>query len=366
MVRRGDFPAFYSAGRIVISGEETNLYRRSYHQEIQNRLWPELNGAMLIYAYPPAVALFSAPFALFSPATAKILFSLVMLLVTLWSLHQVTSQRDHILLSLLFTPLLVAIVSGQITALSILCCGLLMKTIPRSWFFGGVITGLWCFKPPFGLIAFGFLFLYQCKHSSRRERTSFVAGFVLGAGLIYLLSAAILGFEWMEVWRESVLLFSADDLRRNAHQMVSLLGVISGLCLWLGFSPSLAQLLWSFLMPFVLLPLTVVCIWRTKNLQTMLCCLPALILFFSPHALFYDLSICLPALLLSDPLALDEEQTPSRRKNLWKISIALFLIFIASSVRSFLFITPLAGLTVLFFVYPLHFSSKKEYQPNML
>ena len=335
MLRRGDFPAFYSAGTIALEGNGEELYKRDVHQEIQNKAWPSLGGAVFVYAYPPAVSLLVSPLAALDPLVAKLAFLVLMTLAAFLS-FQVLGLGRYFAFSLLFAPLLAGLAAGQIVGLSMLLYALILKNVGQH-FLIGVLSGLWCFKPQFGFMAFLLLFLLEA-------RLALVLGFALGAGAIYLLSAAVCGVDWFSVWLNSAAQFSALDLEANAHQMVSLMGtMVAGLKI-IGLGPHWARIIWIALAVYLFAKFYRY-FKKKADIELAMIAFPAIAVLLSPHALFYDLALILPAYLLF--------QTPRPIEPLWKIYVFFVLVFLCAVSREYLLITPLVfvPIALLYLIY---------------
>ena len=59
----GDYPAFYSAGRIVLEGDASRLYEPGRQEQAQNDLFGGEHDGFLYFAYPTPVAALYTPFA---------------------------------------------------------------------------------------------------------------------------------------------------------------------------------------------------------------------------------------------------------------------------------------------------------------
>lgn len=289
---RGDFPAFYAAAEIVWTGRGTELYNFDLQGNIENRHWPDFAGSFYIFAYPPFFALLLAPLAAFPPLVAKGLAMSLMLLAFLGALllYRQSSPflRHHFYFSLFyglsFAPLLMAIVGVQNTALTLLIFAFYDWARGRDHpALAGLVASMLLFKPQFG----GLLFVYLLARGRRSE----LYGWAIGALLLYLLGAGVLGFSWPLIWLEAATRFGDLNFTINDHNMISL----AGLSYWAfeffwgdghvglpyGYTLALGLLLLAF--------------WSMKLDKEGFDLAPPLILLLSPQTLFYDVSIALYA-----------------------------------------------------------------------
>jgi hypothetical protein len=303
MVLRGDFPAFYAAAEIVLSGAGSRLYDTDLQKTTQNKYWPSLNGEYYSFAYPPFTALAAAPFATLTPLRAKLLHVALMLLC-LWgaaaSAARVSNiaslnQLDLFAVFLAFGPVTSGVLGGQNTALSMLLCfsaiELLQQAEGRRDVLAGVLIGLWSFKPQFSLIAI--VLLIVCG----RQRAALTS--VVTIGVLYTVTALIFGAGWPLLWLSAIQRFAEQEIQANHHQMISFAGGAAAAADFFSGNPLSGLYLGQFVSLLLFLPLS----WnlwsdRSKLSPVDRSCLlplllPATVVFLAPHALFYDLGLCL-------------------------------------------------------------------------
>lgn len=229
MLIRGDFPAFFSASKIVISGESAKLYDPQLQADIQNRYWPNLEGAFYPFAYPPYVAAVTAPLGLLPPMVAKSLHFIVMLAALVLSIYlagfcfPAVAEFPLRAFSYLiwFAPVLSGVVGGQNSAVSLmLLCGIAAGLCAKRFVTAGLITGLWLYKPHFAVVAAVILSVSLAS----AERRRYLAGFISVSVAYYLVGSLVMGFGWPVGWLEQVRWFAELDFEHNAFQMVSLFG----------------------------------------------------------------------------------------------------------------------------------------------
>ncbi len=298
LVRRGDFPAFYAAGKIVLRGETARLYDPALQEQIENEYWPSLGGRYLAFAYPPLVALCMTPFSLFSPLLGKLVFTIVSLailaLASYFAVCGVSRYEGHWFLAfvacLWFPPVLNGIAGGQNVTFSMFLYAGMMHCLSRGtrrgeWL-SGLFAGLWWFKPHYAFLVMLFLL---AMGRSRPAGIAAVFSFIFWA-----INLCIAGPGWLTAWHHAVESFAALDLRANQHQMVSLAGL--GHVLLGGTSMKLEGV------SFALLVVLLLCLGtyvrrdversRAELQKNALLLLGPTVVFFSPHALFYDLGVC--------------------------------------------------------------------------
>lgn len=167
----GDFPAFYTAGRLVASGDAVRLYDLELQQRTQSALLGRGADTWQPFAYPPLYALAMAPLSCLSGLDAFRLHVLAMLLALgagLWALRPAlpTLRGDAVrwsttaLLVLGFSPLFLTIVGGQNTALTLALMMGTMGSLARGRHLrAGLWLGLTSYKPqllPFLLLWLAF------------------------------------------------------------------------------------------------------------------------------------------------------------------------------------------------------------------
>jgi hypothetical protein len=301
MFSRGDFPAFYAAGVLAASEEPAKMYSLEHQALIQKQHWPQMQGEVLAFSYPPYVAQFLTSFTSLNGPHAKLLFNLLMILALLQAIYFLIQLRKDLgeykteLLALAFTfaPLSAGLASGQNVALSMLLLTGGFYFLHRGKQLGaGLFFGLLLFKPHYGILAL--LSLIVSRH---------YIGFACGAcvGLVlYLWSASLLGFGWPQIWLEAVGHFSHADTIANRHQMVSFIGVISS------SFPSLIGAAYFISGVFSLFYFYTLA-RSQQRLQFLISTLGPFIVFVSPHTLFYDLGIAVVSLPLYLKLRSDSQ-----------------------------------------------------------
>lgn len=358
LLKRGDFPAFYSAAVIVSRGWSSQLYDADLQHQLQNFFWPSLAGEFYSYAYPPFVAALLAPLARFSPLAAKALFTGAMFVLFLGSFF-LTSRiiprlKDSLFPSfvyfLCFAPVLSGLAGGQNIALSLFLYTAAIYSLNR-WnkqgeFLAGFCLGLWCFKPHYGACALLFVFL--------SGHFRILAGAIVPIVFYYTIAWTVSGLNWPFSWLEAAKLFADLDFQANQHQMVSIIGVSRATAEFLranphipGFFPILGIVLTVILFAFAGFRF-----WRLRSIpdndqrNTALIdaffLLGPTIVLISPHTLYYDLGICLIPVVRF--ISLDSDR---RVNQAVLLSLVLFGLTLA---KPFLAVQPMALFAVFSFL----------------
>jgi len=275
---RGDFPAFYTAAVLAKASVARELYSAERQRELQNQVYPDLEGHFLYFAYPPYVAQLLAPLAHFDYQQAKLVYGVLQLLLFLVIVLRIKREKGIALVHLLalflgFAPFLVGFGSGQFSViLCFLYLGLLASKSPLG---RGISCGLLFLKPHFGLF-------FLCALLVAREFQAALIAMVVSS-LLYLGAAIQFGFAWPIEWFHVVKEFSMIEGQVNVHQYVSISGVTEALS-----GSGLAGIVVAGVIFIVLLMQAN----RLTRADILLFSGPACLLTI-PHVLFYDLSLLL-------------------------------------------------------------------------
>ncbi|MFN8389281.1 MAG: glycosyltransferase family 87 protein [Bdellovibrionota bacterium] len=308
MVRRGDFPAFYSAAVLASRQQYEVLYDQVVQQLVQGEFWSSLSESYLAFPYPPFVALLLKPLAMLPPLWAKavtgaLMIGCVWLSVGFAGAFIPAFRKNRFVAFtavLTFAPVFIGVFGGQNIALSMLlyvlgAYALVSDEHPRE-FLAGIAFGLWLFKPQLGGSAILFTAL-GC-------RLRFLAGAALPALGYYALAIPAFGFGWPWSWLAHAGDFSAIDSARNTFQMVSLASLEEHLeqfltpdtaGVWVARATSVA--LGLLVAVFTAVPFLRARRERDRELRRwhlergLLRVAPAVALL-SPHTLFYDVGLC--------------------------------------------------------------------------
>jgi hypothetical protein len=319
-VLRGDFPAFYSLAAIAASDNPQRLYDLNEQTRIQNEAWPDMKGSVLPAAYPPYVAYLAQPLVTLGPVGGKVALTLVSLVTFFIAAHLMSrlgtalrgTATEVSVLLLLFPPVLMGVIGGQLLAMSMVLYVITMALDRRrdgwSEILLGVIIGIWLFKPHYALLAL-LLPLSQ-------GRLRVVIGFMFPALLYYALGAEVLGIDWPAKWMLFTRDFAEINYASNAAQMSNLVGATLAFSKALQLEPPMMALGRAVALGacgLVVLGLALIA-WRDRSdlparngmPSRALLVLGPVLAFASPQANFYDLGLAIiPLILLMRPTVRD-------------------------------------------------------------
>ncbi len=338
----GDYPAFYAAGRIVVSADRDRLYEADAQRDAQAALFGDETDGYLAFAYPPYVALVEAPFAALPYRLAYLAHTVVMaaaVAAALWLLRPRVALVDRhyvacLAAALAFFPLYRGVTAGQNTALVLLLLVASWRAAGAGrdgW--AGVLLALTLYKPQFAVPMLGLWFV--------RGRFRLCASAAFTAVALWAIGAAVLGIGWLVPWWEHATSFSEVDAVVNGANAVSWLGVADAR---LGVGDALGRVLGALLVAAT--AVIAVVVWRRPPLAArdpgvwaMAVAAPTVVLV-SPHAMFYDAGLLvLPLLVLAS--------TGASRRGL----VAVFALAYTHGLADALGTTPLAALTVAVFAW---------------
>lgn len=310
LLKRGDFSSFYAAGMMVRQHYGAQLYDTRVLAYVQNLYWPSLNGNYISFPYPPFVALALAPFAYLPPQPSKIIFTLLMMFVTAMALRRM-SRLAPVLKNplavcaflLAFYPISFGVFGSQFTALNMFLYAAVLEAWSRGTREGdtltGIFLGLWCFKPQYAAVL---IFFFMAARSWKIVRTA------LTVALFYYVCGALLqGLAWPLSWLQAAGKAAAIDFPHNDFNMISFAGFFHAAGRISGLGESQAWVLnaaaWG--LSALLLSGVGLKFWKAGNLPDgdekrsqilyLLTLAAPVMLLASPHALFYDLGICVIA-----------------------------------------------------------------------
>lgn len=308
---RGDFPAFYTMATIASRGEGARLYDLEVQRQIQNELWPSLQGSFLPAAYPAFLAGLIEPLGALSPLGARFVWTAAMMLCVVIAgiLMARSSSPLHglgwqvVVLAFLFSPLFLGVLGGQIVGLSMVLFAALIllerKKQRGAEVLLGVVAGLWMFKPHFSLaIVVTFLL---------RRQGRAVGAWLATSAVLWAVGASVAGVGWLSQWYSFVKTFAHIDLVTNAPQMTGLVPWLYVVCGWLGCDVSNRAEVWLVLtlLSSLVVPIILVLASRRSFLpkeKGLVVLVGPLVVLFAPAVNFYDLALAaLPLLTVLRP-----------------------------------------------------------------
>lgn len=307
-ITRGDFPAFYTMAVIAHSGEGHRLYDLEFQREVQNAAWPSLGGTVLPAAYPAFLAFVLEQLATLAPSTARIVWISCMLVCVALGVRLLARAMPSLcglwwqpfVGALLFSPLFLGIVGGQIVGLSVLLYAALIalhtREGSRNELVIGAVTGVWMVKPHYALAVVAML-VFQ-------RRWIAVSGWLMVSALLWILGAQVAGMNWIRAWLAFVQQFSQIDLATNAYQMTGIVPALYSTLVVGGWDSASCLHVWESLvvMCSLLVPVTLLVLVRRSGVSAegrMRCLLMIgpLLLCCAPAVNFYDLSLGLVPLI---------------------------------------------------------------------
>lgn len=380
LLKRGDFPSFYSAAMILREGFQQDpqllnrLYDTSMLRYVQNLYWPSLRGGYISFPYPPYVAAALMPLAYFPPLAAKFIMTLFMTACLAGAVAFASAfapvfrnKLGSAAFFLAFFPVSFSVLGGQNGALSMLCyAGILHsfwnnagieKNSTRIAFNeikAGIWLGLLMFKPQYGAVLFLFFAL------AGLWRTVLAASGILL--LEYLLAAKVSGFLWPAAWISAVSRDAVLDFPYNSFNMVSFSGLFYSLGRWFHAGGGAQAVLNGASIVFSLAVLFLLArrFWRTKkeNLFNLLLISAPVLLLISPHALFYDIGLCVIACAafwnwgqVQEPAPNSNINPSPRDRAFWNLILITFFASLSAAFKNYLPFQPLIFFVLGSFVY---------------
>ena len=272
-----DFLSYWSASRLVLSGQVASVYDIHAHRAIERLIAP-ISG-WNPFPYPPPFLFFVTPFGL-AP------FSLAFLLwvTTTGAIYVATVGRDGgVPYAIAQPPALTNILIGQNGFLTTAIFAGALRLLPSRPFFGGAMFGMMIIKPQLALV------LPFAMIAGREWKA--IAGGIASASAALLL--AFIAFGWQAyAGFFSILPFYANGLQRNGWPWNELASVYAALS-FLGFSQAVALTVHAI---GAAIALVIVCRTWARGLEQRGPVLAAATLLVPPYVFTYD------ALLLAIPM----------------------------------------------------------------
>lgn len=227
-----DFASLYTGGKIVASGDASNLYDLATQSRVEGAYTVRTNPtSFLPYNHAPFETALFAPLANFRYVTAFGIWwvcNLFLVCLTLFLLRpflpHVNARLYLAIIGLgLFMPLLVAECQGQDSILTLLLCTVCFVNLARGkpWIAGCAIA-LTTYKPQFALLMIAVL----AVTSSRRWRI--LVGFIQTCAALAALSVALVGWHACAAYPVYMRMFTSgfDDARLHTDLMPNLRGLM--------------------------------------------------------------------------------------------------------------------------------------------
>ena len=167
----GDFVSFYSAGRMALRGDTQLSYdMKEFGREVAK--YDPKNADKLLWSYPPSMFLFVTPFAVESILVASVLWTVLSLLLFLYSVFRIYPHWSVLGIILGSPSIIKIVIYGQASLFFAAALGIGLVSMSRkrdAW--GGAILSGATLKPHLSLFVPAFLFLEQ----DYRAMAAFVA-----------------------------------------------------------------------------------------------------------------------------------------------------------------------------------------------
>jgi alpha-1,2-mannosyltransferase len=281
-----DFVSFYAAGKLVLAGTPALAYDQAAHFLMQQRF--TVDGAPYQYFfYPPVMLLLFAPLAMLPYYAAFYLFEFATMAAFLLTIRAILREPGWawIAPALAFPAVFWTFGLGQNAFLTAALFGGFTLLIDRRPAFAGMLLGLLCYKPHFGLLA-------PVGLASGGRWRAFLGAGATVAGLAGL-SVALFGAE---TWQAYLAAFAGSDSVYAAGR-IDYAGIVTpfGAMRLLGFVPSISYLAQGIVTGTMVL--LVGWTWRrSSNLNLRAATLLSATLLAVPLALLYDRLLLLVAI----------------------------------------------------------------------
>lgn len=296
----GDYPAFYTAGELVLDGRFDELYELDAQAAVQADLQGGEQG-FLAFAYPPHVALLYTPLAALPYRAAYAVHTLAMVAAcvgALWLLRPRIALLDRefpvvVAGALTSLPLFVALGLGQNTALTLLLGALVWRGLTdRRPVLAGIAAGLMWYRPQYGIPLTGLLLV------GRQTAAVVWAGGVVAVS--WLIGVAWGGWGWVGTWLDAVSRFVELDGSANAHNAVTPYGAVEALT-----APASTAALATWAVAGGAAAAVLVLVWHHRvgtgkgaDVDLAMAIALAGLLVVSNHSLYYDLGLLVPGVCL--------------------------------------------------------------------
>jgi alpha-1,2-mannosyltransferase len=281
-----DFVSFYAAGKLTLAGTPALAYNQAAHY------WAEQQAtapgvSYIFFFYPPVFLFLCAGFAKLPYYVAYVLFQSVTLGLFVGVMRGILREKGWtwILPILAFPAVLWTIGQGQNAFLTATLFGAATLLIDRRPITAGLLLGLLCYKPHFGL-------LIPIAFAAGRHWRAFIAASLT---IVVLIGLSIVLFGW-ETWQAYFTAFAGSSDTYTSGR-VALAGMVTpfGGALLLGFDMHHAYVVQAI--TTLTMVALIALIWRrgvTRALRS--ASLLAATLLAVPLALVYDELLMLVAI----------------------------------------------------------------------
>ncbi len=281
-----DFVSFYAAGKLALAGTPALAYDQTAHFLAEQQF--TLEGAPYqFFFYPPVFLLLFAPLALLPYYVAFYVFEIATLAAFLFTARRILSEPGWLWIGpvLAFPAIFWTLGLGQNAFLTAALFGGFTLLIDRRPALAGMLLGLLCYKPHFGLLA-------PVGLAVGGHWRAFLAAGATVASLVGL-SAALFG---VDTWQAYVTAFAGSDAV-YASGRIDYAGIVTpfGAARLLGCGPAVAYLVQAAVTGAMVLAVGLV--WRgDANRSLRAATLLSATLLAVPLALLYDRMLLLVAI----------------------------------------------------------------------
>ena len=281
-----DFVSFYAAGKLALAGTPALAYDQAAHFAMEQR-FTVAGSPYQFFFYPPVFLLLFAPLALLPYYVAFYLFEMATLTGFLLTMRAILREPGWLWIGpvLAFPAIFWTFGLGQNAFLTASLFGGFTLLIDRRPALAGMLLGLLCYKPHFGLLA------PVALVAGGHWRAFLAAGATVAA--LVLLSGGLFGIE---TWQAYLTAFAGSDAVYAAGR-IDYAGIVTpfGAARLLGFNPAASYLVQAFITGSM--ALLVAMIWRlAPGRAARAATLLAATMLAVPLALLYDKLLLLVAI----------------------------------------------------------------------
>jgi alpha-1,2-mannosyltransferase len=281
-----DFVSFYAAGKLALSGTPALAYDQAAHFLTEQRFTVE-GAPYQFFFYPPVFLLLFAPLALLPYYLAFYVFEFATMAAFLFTMRRIVREPGWLWAGpvLAFPAIFWTLGLGQNAFLTAALFGGFTLLIDRRPWLAGMLLGLLCYKPHFGL-------LVPVGLACGGHWRAFLAAGATVACLV-LLSVALFG---VDTWQAYLTAFAGSDAV-YASGRIDYAGVVTpfGAARLLGYAPSISYLVQGFFTGGMAL-LVAWTWWRRPSRNLRAATLLSATLLAVPLALLYDKLLLLVAI----------------------------------------------------------------------
>ena len=310
---RADFIGIYTGGYIITKGGAENIYNLNSQYFYQRQLTTNLNHIknLLVFLYPPHLALLIYPLAYLSISGAYLLwglFNLFLLSLLIAFIYKVVSHQINekkikyinpfyfIIMTLLFPPIWIAIIQGQFSILLLTIFWLMWYLLKKKKFYAtGLFLSILTIRPHLLIIP---LFIFFFKKQWR-----VLTGFLSGVLILISVTTIAMGAD---VWGQYLIFLKKILFIGNNNTTLIQLGfTVRGLLQYLYQTNNIATVLTLLLLVDLIIISLLLTFWRGKlkygepkfDLQWGLLVMATILA--SPHFNYHDVSLITMPILLT-------------------------------------------------------------------